>query len=127
MNTRRQKAITEQRFEFRQWKRWRRERFEALLQGPYTESVQALLTFSKTMPGPTALIDFVKTGPWSDANADVRFEILALVDAMIIRRREHMGLPPFDDALPGQSPNAFLILREQLAPYSRPMAAPPGA
>ena len=82
--------------------------------GPYAEPTQALLAFLKTMTGPTALLDFIKAGPWCDADADVRFEILALVDAAIIQRRERMGLPPFDDALPHQSPNTFLILREQL-------------
>jgi hypothetical protein len=58
----------------RSCRHWRRERLEALLQGPYAEATQALLTFFKTMNGPTALIDFVKAGPWSDADADVRFK-----------------------------------------------------
>ena len=57
------------------------------------------------MTGPTAL-------------TDVRFEILALVDAVIMQGRERMGLMPFDDALPDQPLNAFLILRAQLAPQS---------
>lgn len=70
------------------------------------------------MAGPTALIDFIASGPWSDADADTRFELLALVDATIIRRREHMGRVPLVDALPGQPDNLFLILREQLAPPS---------
>jgi hypothetical protein len=115
-----EKKPAEQRLEFRQWKRWRRERLEALLQGPYAEPVQELLAFLKTAPGPTALLDFVARGPWSDADINTRFEILSLVDAMIIKRRERMGLPPFDDALPGASSNLFLLLREHLAP-------PPGA
>jgi hypothetical protein len=42
-------------------------------------------------------------------------KILALVDAAIIQRRERMGLLPFDDSLPGQPPNVFLILRKQLS------------
>jgi hypothetical protein len=128
MKTRQQKALAEQRYEFRQWKRRRRERVEALLAGPYAEPVRALLAFLKTMTGPTALINFVTAGPWADAGADVRFEILALVDAVIVQRRERMGLMPFDDSLPDQPENAFLILRAQLAdPNSRLMAAPPGA
>jgi hypothetical protein len=91
---------------------------EALLNGPYAEAAKALLAFSKVVAGPTALIDFIAAGPWSEADADTRFEILALVDATIIRRREHMGLIPLDDALPGQPDNLFLILRERLAPPS---------
>jgi hypothetical protein len=100
----------------RAWQRWRRERLEALLAGPYAKAVQALFDFLKTMNGPSALIDFVKAGPWIDTDADVRVEILALVDAVIIRRRERMGLVPFDDALPDQPLNVFLVLREHLFP-----------
>jgi hypothetical protein len=75
------------------------------------------LAFFKTMTGPAALIEFIASGPWGDADSDVRFEILSLLDAVIIRRREKMGLAPFDDALPDQPLNVFLILREQLAPF----------
>jgi hypothetical protein len=115
MRTRQQQALAEQRHEFRQWKRWRRERLEALLAGPYAEPAQALLTFVRTMTSPTALVDFIRSGPWCDADADVRFEILALVDAVIIKRRERMGLPPFDDSIGGMPLNVFLLIREQLS------------
>lgn len=128
MRTRRQSArnkeLREQGIEFRLWKRWRRERLEALLNGPYGEAVRALLIFTKTMATPSALLDFIARGPWADANADVRFEILALVDAMVVRRRESLGLVPFDDALPGQPDSLFLLLRELLAP---PPGAQPGS
>jgi hypothetical protein len=67
------------------------------------------------VPGATALINFIDAGPWHGADRDTRFEILALVDAVIIARRERMGMPPFDDALPGQPDNAFLILRARLS------------
>lgn len=116
-STAKEKALKERRTELRLWKLWRRERLEALLAGPYGEPARALLAFFKTMTGPTALIDFVKAGPWSDADPDVRFEILALVDAVTIAHRERMGLPPFDDSLPlpGRPENAFLILRAWLS------------
>ena len=71
--------------------------------------------FCKTMTTPTALINLVKAGPWSNASPDVRFEILALVDAVIFKRRERMGIAPFDDGLPDQPHNIFLILRAHLA------------
>jgi hypothetical protein len=116
----RDKELREQRVEFRLWAKWRRQRVEALLNGPYSEAVQSLLIFSKTMPTPSALLDFIARGPWSDADADTRAEVLSLLDAVITKRRERMGFVPFDDALPGQPDNLFLLLRELLAP-------PPGA
>jgi hypothetical protein len=124
--TREQKALAEQNYQLRVWKRWRRERIEALLAGRYGEAAGALLAFLPTMSAPSALIDFVAAGPWADADADTRTEVLALIDAAIIKRRERAGLPPFDDPLPGKQPGAFLILREQLV-LARLRTAPTGA
>jgi hypothetical protein len=115
MKTKQQKALAEKRAELLLWRQWRRERVDALLVGPYGEPARALLAFLKTMTKPTALIEFVKAGPWSDTDADVRFEILSLLDAVIVKRREHMELDPFDDVLPGEPENVFLILRAWLA------------
>jgi hypothetical protein len=114
MRTKQQKALAEQRFEFQQWRRWRREQLEALLAGPYGVSTQSLLAFCKTMTSPSALINFVKAGPWHNADADTRFEILSLLDAVIVKRRERIGLAPFDDTLPwsDKPDNVFLIVRE---------------
>jgi hypothetical protein len=111
----RDKELRGQCTEFRLWKRWRRDRLDDLLAGPYGEPAQALLAFLKTMAGPTALIDFIASGPWANADVDVQFEILSLLDAVIIKRRECLGLAPMDDSLPGQPENAFLILRARLS------------
>ena len=81
----------------------------------YAEPAHALVEFCKTATSPTALINFIKAGPWSDADANVRIEILTFVDAVITKQRERMGLPPFSDPLPGQPDNAWLILRAWLS------------
>jgi hypothetical protein len=113
--TAKDKALKERAYELRQWRRWRRERFEELLNGPYAEQARALIEFCKIMNSPTALIEHVKTGPWRDADPDVRAEILAFIDAVIIARREDMNMDLFDDALPGKPENTFLTLRAWLA------------
>ena len=77
MKTKQQKALAEKRTELRLYKRWRRERLEALLNGPHGEAARALLAFLKTMTTPSALLAVVESGPWATADADVRFEILA--------------------------------------------------
>jgi hypothetical protein len=119
VNKRVQKILGERRIELRLWRSWRRERLDALLAGSYGDATRALLAFFKTMTRPSALIAFIERGPWADADSDVRFEILALVDAVIMKRREKIGLAPFDDALPDQPLNVFLILRARLAdPFS---------
>jgi hypothetical protein len=110
----RNKELGDQRIKLRVWQRWRRERFNALLSGPYGLPAQALLRILKTSSGPTSLIDCVASGPWANADPETRFEILSLIDAVITKRREHMGMPPFNDSLPAQPENAFLILRARL-------------
>jgi hypothetical protein len=110
----------------RAWRRWRRERLEALLAGPYAEPAHALLAFLKTMSSASALVEFVKRGPWQDADGDVRTEVLSVIDGAIVAQREKLGLPPFDDSIGDKPLNAFLLIREQLS-HSRLMAAPPGA
>jgi hypothetical protein len=124
--TREQKALAEQSYQLQQWRAWRRTRTEALLTGRYGEAACALVAFLRTMTKPSELVEFVMAGPWTDADADTRTEVLTLIDAAITKRRERAGLAPFDDPLPGEPPGAFLILREQLL-LSRLRTAPTGA
>jgi hypothetical protein len=98
------------------WARQRRERVDILLAGPHGKAASALVAFLKamTLDQAPALIELVEDGPWRDADPDTRFEVLALVDVAIVNLRERNGLLPFEDALPGEPPNAFLIIREML-------------
>ncbi len=100
-----------------EWQRWHEERRDALLAGPHAAAAQALLDFLETMTlsDGAALIAQIERGPWRGADADTRFEILSLIDACIVSLRERGGLPPFDDALPGEPLNVFLVVREALS------------
>jgi hypothetical protein len=109
-----QKALAERDCMFAAWKRWRRERLDAALGGPHGEMLQALITFLKTMKSADALVDHVRTGNWKATDTDTRFLALHLVNSTIVRLHEERGLPPFDDALPGEPPTAFQIIREML-------------
>ena len=111
-----EKALRERDDLFRLYKKERRERLNALLAGPRGSAAQELVTFLKTitLTDEPRLIEAVRAGGWEHADANTRFEILALIDAAIIALRERAGLPPISDPLPGQPPSAFLILRELL-------------
>jgi hypothetical protein len=100
----------------RAWRAWQRKRVEELMAGPYGEAARELRGFlaDMTMGDAAALVAAVENGPWRQADADVRFEVLRLVDHAIVRLRETNSLPPFDDALPGEPPTAFEIIREAL-------------
>jgi hypothetical protein len=103
------KAVADQDRSERAWRQWHDK--DALLSGPYGDAARSLIAFLDYMTPDQV----VETGPWRDADADARFEILALIDMHIVRLRERHGLPPFDDALPGARLNVFLMIREVLS------------
>jgi hypothetical protein len=113
-----EKALDERDTQLRAWCAWRRERVDALLSGPHGHAARALSEFlsGMTLASANELIAVVQAGPWREADADTRFEVLSLVDAAIIRLREKSKLPPFDDALPfsDEKLTAFQIIREML-------------
>ena len=115
--TRAEKALAEREQQFVLWRKWRRERCESLRAGPYADAARDLIKLldALTPDGADMLLERVRCGPWRDADPDTRFTVLALVDNAIIELRERQGLLPFDDPLPGQPANAFLVLREVLA------------
>jgi hypothetical protein len=98
----------------RRWHRWRQESLDAALASPDGHRIRALIEFLKTNPGDTALIDFVRSGRWDKAAVDARFLALRLIDDALIAAREQAGLPPLDDALPGEPATAFITIRELL-------------
>ena len=99
------------------YRQWRHEHREALLAGQHGDAARCLIDFLEDMGlhDGAALIRLVERGQWRSADFDTRLEILALIDSAIISLRERHGLPPFDDALPADPPNAFLLIREALA------------
>src|SRR5262249_30317336 len=96
------------------WRDWRREHVKELLAGPYAEAARQLMDLLQHMQSPTELIDYIKDGPWRTADADMRFLVLTLIDSAIIKLREKHGMPPFDDPLPDQKPNVFLLIKQWL-------------
>ena len=106
-------ALAERSNLHRGWRIWRRQRVEELTAGPHGAAVRALREFLAAMKlgDASALVAAVENGPWRDADADTRHEVLCLVDHAIIALRERSGLPPFDDRLPGQPPTAFEIIK----------------
>jgi hypothetical protein len=105
--------------QFALWRKWRRERSEALFAGPYADAARDLLNLLDhlSLEDGERLVVGVRAGPWAAADADTRFLILAAIDNALAGVRERNGLPPFDDSLPWSDEplSAFLMLREVLA------------
>ena len=103
--------------------RWRCEQFDAALAGPHDEALGELTAFLETMTlkSAAALIEHARAGPWQNADSDVRFLALHMINEAIVQLREQHGLPPFDDNLPGQPENAFRRVKRIL--FSEPALA----
>ena len=101
------------------WRKWRMEQRERLLAGPFGVDAQALLDFLETMTLESAddLIALVERGPWRQADADIRFELMHLIHSAITAVRERNGLSPLDDPLPwsDEPPTAFQIIHKALS------------
>ena len=100
----------------RAWKRWHAEQLAEVFGGPHGAAVTKVIGFLKHMaPGSApALIELLHEFDWQQMDADVRFAVLHEVDSAICKLRERSGLPPIDDSLPHERPNAFLIIRRLL-------------
>lgn len=96
---------------------WIRERRDELFAGPFGKECRALNALLRTMTPSSApaLVKFIENASWlKEADADTRHEVLAMVSNGITRVRLSAGLTPFDDALPGEPDNAFLIIRAHI-------------
>jgi hypothetical protein len=109
-----EKALAERDDLFHLWKLHRQERLDALLAGPHGAAARELVAFLQTMAldDGNRLVEFVRAAGWARVDADTKLEILALINTAICAMRERAKLPPIDDALPGEAPTTFIIIRE---------------
>src|SRR5262249_6192321 len=90
---------------------YERGRLVEALAGKQGERLKRLLQFLETMTLRSAAELIGRAREFQAVDADLRFQVLHLIDDAIVRLRERHKLLPFDDPLPGQPPNAFLIIR----------------
>ena len=99
------------------WRAHHRAEINAVINGPYQNDWRALLRVVKslTIENPGAIVEYVQGAQWlRDADIQTRRVVLAMIARAIIQLREINGYPPFDDALPGEEPTAFEIIRNEL-------------
>lgn len=116
---RKRKALEERDILYRQWQKWHAEKRAELLTGLHGAKVQELadLLERMTLEDADELIYMVERQRWIEHDEDTKFGVLELISHAIIYLRENEGLPPFDDALPGEDLTAFQIIREIIRGY----------
>jgi hypothetical protein len=109
------------------WQHWHRERLQAALAGPDGCMVAELVKLLRGLSweSASALLQFVRATPWHDVDHETRAVALHQINFAIIRLRERHGLPPFDDALPGDRLNVFQTIREMISRLSTSCGAAP--
>lgn len=112
----RNKALAERDQLYCLWQKAQQKRRAALLAGPFSDAATVLADFLErmTLDDAAALLALVKCGPWPRADDDTKYEVLAMIDRTIAYVRENSGLAPFDDALPGEDPTVFELVRDFL-------------
>jgi hypothetical protein len=124
--TAKEKELADNERLLRAWRQWHREQLDEVLAGPHGAAVALVVGFLDGM-GPQsapALIALLDQHDWGQIDHNVRYVLLHEINQTVTRVRERAGLPPIDDALPGQRMNAFLRIKETLFP--RKAESPPG-
>lgn len=111
------KAMFEATVQFRNYRRWLKQREIELLSGPYATQLTELVLMLKSISAETAgsLVDWVEHADWlQQADYNIRQNTLAIIAEAIAVHRVRSGLAPFDDSIMGEPPTAFEQIRYML-------------
>jgi hypothetical protein len=111
-----EKALDDKQTLYKQWQEWHAKRKKELLAGDFATPAGEVAEFVErmTLRDGAALVALVENGPWHHADADTRYQVLALVSHAITNLREQMGMSPFDDPILSSEKNVFLTIRDML-------------
>lgn len=110
-----EKAQIEKAKQLIRYRQWKAEVREGMTRGDYGIEIIELL---KAMRRPTragGMVDYILKSKWLlKCSDDVRTTLLGYIDHAMVRHNIRNGYPPFNDALPGEPPTDFLIIRRHL-------------
>ena len=112
-----EQALAERSKQLARAKRWTKAELKALLEGAWAPQIKRILHFLHKMgiEDGASLLALLDDLSWlENAEHNVRMHILAEIDDAIIMLRICAGLPPIDDALPGEELTIFQIIRQKL-------------
>jgi len=112
----------------RAWRAYHREQLEQALAGVHGDVMGRLMAQLKNLRSARELVAFIEAQDWSEIDADTRLIALHEINTAITRLRERMGLPPVEDALPGEPLRAYQLIRNILNQFPAPAGRPrPGS
>jgi|SRR5215831_10243927 len=111
----------------RAWRAWHFEQLEEALVGLHGGVLERLMAQLKELRTARELVNFISAQDWSVVDDDTRAIVLHQINRAITVLRERQGLPPIDDALPGEPLTAFQIIRGIITQVSHTVGRPAGA
>jgi hypothetical protein len=98
----------------RAWRNWHAEELADALVGLHRDVLTRLMDELKAVRSARELVDFIAAQNWEAVDANTRLIALHEINEAIVKLREREGLPPIDDALPGEPLTAFQRIRTTL-------------
>jgi hypothetical protein len=130
---RRQSRARDQKLEddvhlLRAWRQWHREQLEEALAGLHGDVLAQLMAQLRDLRSARELVAFVAAQNWDAVDANTRLVALHEINRAITKLRVRNKLPPFDEGLPDEPPNAFQMIRKIIAssPHSGEAAGASG-
>lgn len=116
------KAVAERNLLYRQYRKARQAHRDTIYAthplGPELQTFAYGLTRYTQLVEALAMLTFVREmarGWLALAPPEIRAEALSLVSERIVAIRQHAGLVPFDDPLPGEEADVFQLCKAELA------------
>ena len=104
----------------RAWRRWHVEQLEEALADVHADVMSRLMAQLEELRSARELVDFISAQDWESVDADTRAIALFEINRAVTKMRERMNpKEPINDALWGQSPTAFQLIKQIINPVSR--------
>jgi hypothetical protein len=113
LSDKQQKKLADDARLLRAWRTWHSEERAAALAGPHGPVLAELFRAIDNLAHlkPSQLVGLVRTVDWTVIDYDSRYVVLHELNTAITKLRERHGLPAIEDPLPGQTDNAYRIVK----------------
>jgi hypothetical protein len=103
----------------RAWVRFHKEQLETALDGMHGDIMRGLMKQLEDLRSARALVALIAARDWSRVDADTRAVALHEINKAITKVCERINpKEPISDALPGEPPNAFRMIKEMINKFS---------
>jgi hypothetical protein len=110
----------------RWWRAWHAEQLAEALTGLHRDVMTRLMAHLKQLRSARELVELIDAQDWSAVDANTRLIALHEINTAVVRLRESQKRDPIDDALPGQPPNAFQVIRKIVNQFPAHAGRPAG-